>query len=155
MYPNLSRSDSASSGMSPRRGSLNFHPGVTLLLSHSNSSSKFQAEAGIVTALGRARCCYRLGDDQYCTRAHVCIAGVNTYIHTLMGVAYNMQPIVWGGSIGGVIYISIHTQTTSECGNICLDGFEVQTSIINHEAVASFLPYYCSLPSTLFCAAWL
>ena len=60
MCPNLSRSDSASSGMSPRRGSLNFHPGVTLLLSHSNSSSKFQAEAGIVTALGRARCWYRL-----------------------------------------------------------------------------------------------
>ena len=44
----------------PRRGSLNFHPGVTLLLSHSNSSSKFQAEAGIVTALARARCWYRL-----------------------------------------------------------------------------------------------
>ena len=58
-----------------------------------------------------------------------------------MGVAYNMQPIVGGGSIGGVIYISIHTQTTSECGNICLDGFEVQTSIINHEAKTSFLPY--------------
>ena len=77
-----------------------------MLLSHSNISSKFQA--GIVTALGRARCCYRLReDDQYCTTGH-----------TLMGVTYNMQPIVGGGSIGGEIYITIHIQ----CGNIWLDG---------------------------------
>ena len=47
-------------GCPPGEDHLTFHPGVTLLLSHSNSSFKFKAEAGIVTALGRARCWYRL-----------------------------------------------------------------------------------------------
>jgi len=83
-------------GCPPGEDHLTFTRGVTLLLSHSNSSSKFQAEAGIVTALARARCWYRLGDDQYCSIAHVCIAGVNTYIVTIDGCSLqHMQPIVW------------------------------------------------------------
>ena len=55
-----------------------------------------------------------------------------------MGVTYNMQPIVGGGSIGGGdLYHYTHTMWEYMVG-----WFVVRTTIINHDAVLFLIPYY-------------